>query len=313
MTEKQPIIEKPPKKLTVYLLGLLNPARIIRAIKFHRKQKKYCKVSHDMELRLYAEMLSNDMLHYGYFEDVDTEPEKLSFNDVENAQIRYAEKLISHMHDKFLPVLDIGCGIGGIANLIHKHGYQVEVLTPNIGQITYVRKNYPDLPSHNLKFEDFRTEKKYGTLLNAESFQYIDMKKAFEKAGEIIAPEGRWVIADYFSIQQFPDKKYQKKFEEFEKMVGEHGWKIIYQEDITFHVLPTLKFANMYVTRIVNPLLLYLEDKLLVKLAWLHHLTREIRDKLSKKLTKEFSKLDTAAFISEKKYMILVLTKQQQT
>jgi len=226
MPEKQPIIEKPPKKLTVYLLGLLNPARIIRAVKFHRKQKKYCKASHDLELRLYAEMLSNDMLHYGYFEDVDTEPEKLSFNDVENAQIRYAEKLISHMHDKFLPVLDIGCGIGGIANLIHKHGYQVEVLTPNIGQITYVRKHYPDLSSHNLKFEDFRTEKKYGTLLNAESFQYIDMKKAFEKAGEIIAPEGRWIIADYFSIQQFPDKKYQKNLKCLRRWSASTGGKL---------------------------------------------------------------------------------------
>ncbi len=263
-----------------------------------------------MELRLYAEMLSNDMLHYGYFEDVDIKPEKLSFDDVENAQIRYAEKLISHMHDKSLPVLDIGCGIGGIANLIHKHGFQVEVLTPNIGQITYVRKKYPELPSYNFTFEDFRSEKKYGTLLNAESFQYLDMNKAFEKAGEIIAPGGRWIISDYFSIQPSTDMKHQKKFEEFEKMAGEYGWNISYQEDITYHVLPTLRFVDMYVTRIVNPLLLYLEDKLLVKLAWLHHLTQEIRDKLSKKLKKEFSKLDTTAFLSEKKYLILVLEKQ---
>ena len=66
----------------------------------------------------------------------------------------------------------------------------------------------------------------------------------------------------------------------------------------------------MYVTRIVNPLISYLENKLLIKLAWLHHLTHEIREKLSLKLNKEFSKLDVEAFVAEKKYMIVVLEKQ---
>jgi hypothetical protein len=65
----------------------------------------------------------------------------------------------------------------------------------------------------------------------------------------------------------------------------------------------------MYVTRIVNPILFYLESKLLIKLAWLHHLSNEIRERLSTKLDKEFAKLDTETFVSEKKYMILVLEK----
>jgi len=310
MPEKQPPKEKPSKKPTVYLMSLFNPVRIIRAMQFHRKQKKYSKASHDLELGLYSEMLLNDMLHYGYFDDIHIEPDRLSFHDVESAQIRYAEKLISLILDKSRPVLDIGCGIGGIANLIQQHGFQVEVLSPNTGQINYVRKTYPALPSHHLRFEEFKSEKKFGTLLNAESFQYIDMQKAFEKADEIIAPEGRWVICDYFSIQPRTDKKPQKRLEDFEEIANEHGWNIIYREDITMNVLPTLKFANMYVTRIVNPILYYLESKLLVKLAWLHHLTHEIRDKLSKKLTREFSKLDTRIFLSEKKYLILVLTKK---
>jgi len=309
MAEIQTTKEAPHKKPTSYLLSLFNPVKIFRAVYFHHKQKKYIKASHDLELKLYSEILSNDMLHYGYFEDVNIEPEKLSFYDVETAQVRYAEKLISHIRDRSLPVLDIGCGIGGIANLLHQHGFQVEVLSPNINQINYVKKTYPHLPSHNLKFEELWVEKKYGTLLNAESFQYIDMKKAFEKADEIIAPGGVWIICDYFWIRNSVDKKHQKRFEDFEKMAVEHRWKIIYQEDITRHVLPTLKFANMYVTRIVNPILFYLESKLLIKLAWLHHLSNEIRERLSTKLDKEFAKLDTETFLSEKKYMILVLEK----
>lgn len=300
---------KPYKKPTSYLLSLLNPVRIFRAVHFHRKQKKYCKVSHDMELKLYSEMLSNDMLHYGYFEDVNVEPEKLSFRNVEDAQILYAEKLISHIRDKSLPVLDIGCGIGGIANLMLKHGCMVEVLSPNISQIEYIRKTYPLLLSHNLKFEEFKSEHKFGTLLNAESFQYIDIEQAFDKAAEIITPGGRWIICDYFSIQPKMGKINQKRLEDFEKKAAEKGWTIIYKEDITLNVMPTLRFVNMYVNRIVNPLLFYLESKLQIKFGWLHHLTHDIREKLLKKLMKEFSKLDSEAFIYEKKYMIIVLTR----
>ncbi len=310
MPEMKSSQEIPPKKPSAYILSLFNPLRIIRAVSFHRKQKKYCKVSHDQELRFYSEMLSNDMLHYGYFENPDIEPDRLSFHDVEAAQINYAEKLISHIPDKPLAVLDIGCGIGGIANLIIKKGFTVDVLSPNINQLNYVKNKYPVSSAYNVRFEDFHADKKYGVLLNAESFQYIDMKKGFAKADEIIAPEGRWVICDYFSISPVNEKKNQKRFEEFEKLAAEHGWKIIYQEDITLNVLPTLKFANMYVTRIVTPLLFYLESKLLIKLAWLHHLTNDIREKLSLKMNREFSKLHSGTFIKEKKYMILVLARQ---
>lgn len=300
---------KPSIKPVSYIFRLLNPLRIFRALNYHRKQKKYCKVSHDMELRLYSEVLSNDMLHYGYFEDPQVKPEDLSFRNVEDAQVLYAEKLMSHIRDKSLPVLDIGCGIGGIANLMAKHGCTVEVLSPNINQLEYVKKTYPSLKSYNVRFEEFSSHHKYGTLLNAESFQYIDMDKAFEKAEDIMLPGGRWIICDYFSILPLMDIKKQKRLEDFEKKAAESGWTIIYREDITLNVMPTLRFVNMYVTRIVNPLLVYLEKKLQVKFGWLHHLTHEIRDKLLMKLSKEFSKLDTETFVSEKKYMILVLTR----
>ncbi|MCX6283928.1 MAG: class I SAM-dependent methyltransferase [Bacteroidetes bacterium] len=301
--------QKSPRKPISYLLSLLNPVRIFRALQFHRKQKKYCKVSHDQELRFYSEMLSNEMLHYGYFENADIEPEKLSFHDVETAQLNYAEKLISHLADKSLPVLDIGCGIGGIANLLSKKGFKVDVLSPNISQLNYVKKKHPGLQAYNVKFEELKADKKYGSLLNAESFQYIDIEKGFAKADELIIPGGRWVICDYFPIMAGNEKLSGRRFEDFEKLAVEHGWKIIYHEDITKHVLPTLRFVNMYIIRIVNPLLFYLENKMLVKMAWLHHLTHEIRESLDKKLRKEFSKIDIETFLAEKKYLIVVLTK----
>lgn len=254
-------------------------------------------------------MLSNDMLHYGYFDDPSVAPETLSFSDVEHAQIKYAERLLSHLADKSLPVLDIGCGIGGIANLLHRSGFEVEVLTPNVGQISYIQKRYPHLVAHKSKFEEFKAGRKYGSLLNAESFQYMDPQKAFDKAGSIIAPGGKWVICDYFSILPSADRLLKKRLEDLEEMAAENGWTIEYCEDITLHVMPTLSFANMYVTRIVNPILVYLEHKLMIKLAWLHHLTSEIREKLSGKLYKEFSKLNTDTFIAEKRYMLIVLSK----
>lgn len=300
---------KSSKKPVKYVFKLLNPLRIFRALNFHRAQKKYSKSSHDHELRLFSEMLSNDMLHFGYFEDINIEPERISPYDIESAQIRYAEILIGHILDKSLPVLDIGCGIGGIANLILKHGFTVELISPNAGQLDYIKKKYPSFVTFNTRFEEFHSDKKYGTLLNAESFQYIDMPAAFTKANSIISPGGRWIISDYFPIKICEERQSHTRFEKFEQLAREHGWQVVYKEDITYHVLPTLKFANMYIARVVNPIIFYLEKKLLVKMAWLHHLTREIREKLLSKLAKEFSKVDPDIFLAEKRYIIIVMEK----
>ena len=47
------------------------------------------------------------MLHYGYFEDIHIQPETISFERFEEAQIAYAENIIEQIQDKDHPILDL--------------------------------------------------------------------------------------------------------------------------------------------------------------------------------------------------------------
>ena len=68
---------------------LINPIELIRAYKFHKKQKKHIKSSQDLELMLYSKIIKTDMLHYGYFDDINIEPDSISIRDLEIAQMNY--------------------------------------------------------------------------------------------------------------------------------------------------------------------------------------------------------------------------------
>ena len=67
--------------------NIFNPLELFRAYRFHKNQKKHIKSSEDQELMLYSKIISNDMLHYGYFDNVDIKSDAISLRDLEKAQM----------------------------------------------------------------------------------------------------------------------------------------------------------------------------------------------------------------------------------
>lgn len=289
--------------------NFLNPVRIIKALCFQNKQKKYRRSVSDLELMLYSNISKNDMLHYGYFENTEIAPEEISINDMEKAQIRYTENIVNKIINRNEPILDVGCGIGGLAAILIKQGYNVEVLTPNITQIEYIQKKYKNLPYYNVEYEDLNADKKYGTVITSESLRYIDLDKAFSKTEDILSSKGRWIISDFFDIGNNILKKSHHTWAEFSNNIKEHRLEIVYQQDITKNILPFFKLFNLYVTRFAFPVIDYLENKLLIKKAWLYYLTGDFRASIRKKVLKETGSIDPERFINEKKYMLIVLQK----
>lgn len=49
----------------------INPIEWVRAYRFNKQNAKFDKSSYDLELYLYSKILNNNMLHWGYFEDID--------------------------------------------------------------------------------------------------------------------------------------------------------------------------------------------------------------------------------------------------
>jgi len=289
------------------ILKFINPFSLIKAHNYQKKNSKYEKSSYDLELYLYSKILKNDMLHYGYFEDVTIEPEAISIKQVEEAQIKYAENIIEKIKNTKDPVLDVGCGMGGLSALMLQKGIKAEALTPNKNQIAHIQNKYKDLPCHQCKFEDFSSDKQFGTIINSESLQYISLDQAFANIDKLLMPDGRWIIVDFFRVHDKGVSRSAHLLEEFLQKTKENNWKIVYEKDITLNVLPTMKLAAMYANRFLVPLTHYAFEKLRYKKAWIYYLVQDLKDSVNRKINKELASVDPDKFANEKKYILFVL------
>jgi len=286
-----------------------NPVEWFRAWRFKRSNARFPKSSYDHELYLYSKILSSRMLHYGYFDDTGIKPESISLGMVEDAQRRYAELLIENIEPENGAVLDVGCGMGGLAEMITSRGMEVEVLTPDRNQIEFIAKSQPGVKSHRCRYEEFVPERKYGTVINSESLQYIKLDDAFRKSGEVLAGGGRWIIADYFRLHGGGISKSAHMLDDFRSKAAENGWVIEVETDITPNILPTLDLVYMYFQRFLIPLKHYGYEKLRYKRPGLFYLSRKLRDSIDRKLEKESASLNPEMFRNEKRYMLFVLRK----
>jgi len=292
------------------LKKIINPLELIRAYQFHKESSKHVKSSEDLELMLYSKIIRNDMLHYGYFEDINIDSDSISIKDLENAQMTYVELIIEQILDKEKEVLDVGCGMGGLSKILYDKGIKVQSLTPDDNQKKHINQKYAALTVHHMKFEDFKTDEKFGTVINSESLQYIDLDTAFNSVSNILSDNGRWIVTDYFRINDNGINKSGHMHTDFLDSVERNGWKIVHKNDMTLNSLPTLKFAITFIDRFIKPLALFSNEKLKHKQGWLFYLTEELRGNLSKKSKKELAALDPEKFINEKKYMFYVLERK---
>ncbi len=199
--------------------------------------------------------------------------------------------------------------MGGFSNLLTSRGYDVESLTPNNNQIEFIQKNYQHLVTHHAKYEQFNSAKRFGTVINSESFQYISLNEAFEKTDEIILPEGRWIIIDYFGLEKKGDNQKPHHLDTFYEKVKEFNWSVVHEQDITLNILPTLSYVDMYVDRFLSPVKQFAYEKLRYKSPKLFYLSSRIRSSIDKKIQKETKTVNPAEFLKERKYMLLVLEK----
>jgi len=286
-----------------------NPIEWVRAYRFNKQNAKFDKSSYDLELYLYSKILNNNMLHWGYFEDTDVKPDEISLKQVGDAQLRYANYILAQVADKKHPVLDVGCGMGGLADLMLEQSMAVEVLTPNKNQISYISGRHPLLTCHRCKFEEFNAAKRYGTIINSESLQYITLDDAFQKVDASILPKGRWIITDYFRTNDNEQNRGSHRLDDFRQHVSRHGWNILVEKDMTLNVLPTIHFVNLYLDRFLEPVKHYGFEKLRYKKGWLFYLTARFRTKIDAKIAKERAAVDPVRFVNDKKYLFFVLEK----
>ena len=274
------------------------------------------------QLQLYSRMLPGDFLHYGYFDDPDTPAEEISFADLQRAQLRYAQELIGRIGPPDLPVLDAGSGMGGMLGLLRSAGHDVTGLTPDRIQVDHIRRAYPDVPVLRCRFEDMpvdRFKSYFGTVIHAESVQYMESEGVFAVMDKILIHSGTWIVADYFRVGRSaagarPRARRRSgasrsgwRLDSFRNRVRAHGFEITDETDITANVLPTLGFAHLLANRIGLPALDFAADKLRAKTPAVHYVVENVTERIRAAARKSTAVIDPVAFAARKRYILMTI------
>jgi cyclopropane fatty-acyl-phospholipid synthase-like methyltransferase len=294
------------------LRKVIDPRHLWKVIQLQRGKKRRERAYDDPQLKLYSEILPGDFLHYGYFDDLKIQPQDISLNAIYQAQFRYAEMILEQVVDRDSPVLDVGCGMGGLIKLMLDKGLSPVALSPDRNQINYIKSKYAQVPVTASKFEDIPCEEhenRYGTIITSESLQYLNLDASLPLLEKLLKPGGRWIACDYFRIGQASERS-GHRWDDFEKRILSAGWSFVHQQDITPNVLPTISYAYMWGNNIARPVLAFALEKLQTKHPGAHYVLEEAIDEINEKLDRNLEVVNPETFVANKRYMLLVMEKK---
>jgi cyclopropane fatty-acyl-phospholipid synthase-like methyltransferase len=292
----------------------LNPLHVARAAKRQWNRVPALRAHDDAQLKLYSQILPGDFLHYGYFDDPTRIPEEISLGEITRAQARYAELILEQVIDRDAPVLDIGCGMGGLSRMLLERGFDTVALTPNRTQAAHVRAALGAARMLECRLEDVPTgdhRQRFGTVITAESLQYLKLDQAVRVIEQVLKPGGRWVVCDYFRLEPAHEKS-GHDWAQFVALVESRGWRLRVMNDITPNVLPTLRCIHMWASRLGLPLIEFVTHRLRRKQPALHYLLEEAMGLLTQAARDNFEAINPTTFARQKKYMLLVMEQGQR-
>jgi SAM-dependent methyltransferase len=291
---------------------LVNPLHLFRALRLHATRQPARRFRDDPFLKYCAGIVPGDFLHYGFFTDPQIQPEDVSINDIARAQLRYAELLVEQIADRESPVLDVGCGMGGLVGVLLRESLVPVALTPDATQCGYIRQKYPDVPLISEKFERMPlrdNRERFGTVITSESLQYLKLDRALPRMGAILKPGGRWIVCDYFRRKPSAGAS-GHVWDDFTARLSDGGWSITHERDITPHVVPTLRCAYMWCERLGRPLLDYATHQLRRKTPGVHYILGHAIEGVESIVDRTMETQHPEQFAETWKYMLLVIQRE---
>ncbi|MCK6428712.1 MAG: methyltransferase domain-containing protein, partial [Burkholderiaceae bacterium] len=286
---------------------LLNLPALLRHLRTHRADRSLHDPADDLELALYGAIFGNNFLHYGYFPQPPADAESISLADLKRAMDDYATLLVERVRPGER-VLDVGCGMGGLLARLDAAGARPVGVTPNTAHAGHIRARWPHIPLVESVFERIDATAiapKFDAIVNAESFQYIDLDAGMRKVRALLAPGGRWIVIDYFRLQADAKNKSGHLLADFEAALARHGLAVAERVDVTENVLPTLAYGRLLATRFALPLARFASEKFFLRRPLAAYLFQPtVRAKLD---AVKLDTLDPDVFRREKRYLLFTL------
>lgn len=171
-------------------------------------------------------------LHWGYWRDVEKVPERFA-----EAQAAYAERLVSLVPGDAHHIVDVGCGLGGIARALTAAGRRVIAITPDAHHAALLADS--QLEVREGRFEDLSPERS-DCVLFAESLSFFpDSDALIERTKRWLGPNGYLLAAELMS-------------EATHAALAGSG-ELLHDEDITDDVRFTVEVLQHRLDRYVSP------------------------------------------------------------
>ena len=149
----------------------------------------------DLATRFAKFLTGHENLHYGYWQD----GVKVCAANLGEAQEAYTQQLLSMVPTGHHRILDIGGGTGETARKFAAAGHEVEIVVPSAFLAERCRAIVGhSMRVHQTRFEDFYPEGKFDLCVFSESFQYIDLAIALDRAIACLRSGGWILIMDCF-------------------------------------------------------------------------------------------------------------------
>ncbi|KAA3609982.1 MAG: methyltransferase domain-containing protein [Calditrichaeota bacterium] len=298
--------------LKSFIKKLLWPPHLWKAFTAKKRRKKVARSAEDPQLKLYDKILNTGFLHYGYFDDPKKSAGDISLNDIRHAQIRYAELILDQISNIKDDILDVGCGMGGLIGLLLEKNIPTTGVTPDRVQVNYISEKYPQATLIHAKFQKMPVseyEQFFSTIVHSESLQYMGLNKAIEKVLTLLKPGGRWIVVDYFRTDEAHEKS-GHYWNDFVQKLEDNNLEIVYKQDITANIRPTLDYIYMWGNEIGKPIFEFIVAKLERKHPGKHYLLEETIAALDHKIEDNLDIVNPDIFTKDKNYILVSIERK---
>ncbi len=176
-------------------------------------------------------------LHYGLFQD-------------DQAGLQAAQQYSTDLLTVRLPsppcrILEVGVGLGATISLLNQRGYAIQGITPDAGQIAYIRQTLgAQAPVSCQSLEDFEAQREsFNVVLFQESAQYIEPMVIFDKASDLLPPAGDLFVLDEFTLKHDETGTVGLHYlSHFIALAIRFGFDLIEHKDLSLLAAPTLAY-----------------------------------------------------------------------
>ena len=261
-------------------------------------------------------------IHYGFWE----KDEIATLNNFKEAQKKHTKFLFQFI-DNYIEnknqskLLDVGCGVGVTIKTLLNKGFKVDGLVPYpwmakyASNITSKYKSQDKGRIYKCKIEDFPIKEitqKYQLVFFSESFQYVNMKLAFNVLEKILKKDGTIIIFDFFkkdNIEGISPLGGGHSLNLFYKIIKNFNYKIKEDIDVTDNLSPNLKIINEIMVERLIPFSNTFDKFMLTRHKSIYRIIKWLLRKTINKIKFKYSNRNENNFKKFKSYRLIVLKK----